>query len=138
MTKNRSLQILVIDDNEMTRAALRTILHSDENYQVIGEATNGETGLELALRLKPDLVCLDVVMPRTDGLEVLRQIKKELPLTTVLMVTGNNDRTTVENAIRFGANGFIVKPFKAGTVLDTMAGIAANHHERKTQTAERR
>lgn len=125
MAESNRLKILVIDDNEMTRAVLRTILHSDDQYQVVAEATNGISGLESAIRLQPDIICLDVIMPGASGLEILEQIKDKCPATTVLMVTGNNERETVRVAIERGASGFIIKPFNAGTVLDTVDLLAA-------------
>jgi two-component system chemotaxis response regulator CheY len=85
-----------------------------------GEANNGEHGLEMALRLKPELVCLDILMPKTDGLEVLKQIKAALPRTVVVMVTGSTERETVQAAIAGGADGYIVKPFNSARVLDTI------------------
>lgn len=117
--------VLIIDDNPTIRAMLRLIIQGEE-YRVVGEASNGAQGLERALAVTPDIVCLDVVMPGEDGLQVLIRIKEELARTAVLMVTGKNDRDTVEGAIARGAAGFILKPFRAGTVLDTLAKTAAS------------
>jgi two-component system chemotaxis response regulator CheY len=114
-------RVLLVDDNDMTRTLLRGILVS-EQYQLAGEANNGEHGLEMALRLKPELVCLDIQMPKTDGLEVLKQLKAELPRTVVVMVTGSAERETVQAAIAGGADGYIVKPFNSARVLDTIKG----------------
>jgi two-component system chemotaxis response regulator CheY len=114
-------RVLLVDDNDMTRTLLRGILVAAE-YQLAGEANNGEHGLEMALRLKPELVCLDILMPKTDGLEVLKQIKAELPRTVVVMVTGSTERETVQAAIAGGADGYIVKPFNSARVLDTIKG----------------
>jgi two-component system chemotaxis response regulator CheY len=107
----------------MTRMLLRTILHSG-GYKIVGEASNGASGLELALRLKPDIICLDVMMPDTNGLAVLEQIRVQMPQMTVLMVTGKRDADTVQTALKNGAKGFIIKPFNAKTVLDTMEKAA--------------
>ncbi|HEY5799012.1 MAG TPA: response regulator transcription factor [Burkholderiaceae bacterium] len=111
--------VVIIDDNEMIREALRIMLRSHE-YEVTGEATDGDTGLEVALSKRPDVVCLDVVMPSTSGLDVLKEIKTRLPHTVVLMVTGNRDRETVTSALQGGADGFILKPFNTGTVIDSV------------------
>lgn len=114
-------RIVIVDDNDMTRALLRGLLTS-EAYQVVGEANNGEQGLEVALRMRPDIVCLDVNMPRTDGLTVLKQLHEQAPELVVVMVTGNTDRDTVQAAIGGGAGGFIVKPFNSARVLATIEG----------------
>ena len=124
MSGRKKLSVFIIDDNESTRAVLRMIIHG-EVYEVIGDAANGTSGLERTLKLRPDIVCLDVVMPDMDGLDVLVQIKQALPKTMVLMVSASNDAETVKNAITHGASGFIIKPFNTGTVLDTLEKNAA-------------
>ncbi len=133
MTTQERLDVFIIDDNEMTRSVLRMIIQSDA-YDVVGDAANGRSGLERVLKLRPDLVCLDIVMPDIDGLDVLEQIKQALPKTIVLMVTASTDRGTVQTAMQRGANGFIVKPFNTGTVLDTMKKITATLRAHRTTT----
>ncbi len=112
-------KIVIVDDNDMTRALLRGLLVS-EGYVVVGEANNGDQGFEMILRIRPDIVCLDVNMPRTDGLTVLKQVRDQLPDQVVVMVTGNTDRDTVQGAITGGAAGFIVKPFNSAKVLSSI------------------
>jgi two-component system chemotaxis response regulator CheY len=124
MAKPNGTSVLIIDDNETTRSMLRMIIQG-ETYKVVGEANNGVSGLERARKLRPDIVCLDIVMPDSDGLEVLAELKQALPNTAVLMVTASNDRETVLTAIRRGASGFIIKPFNTGVVLDTLDKTAA-------------
>lgn len=112
-------RVLIVDDNDMTRALLRGMLVT-EGYQMAGEASNGEQGLEMALRLKPDIVCLDIQMPKSDGLAVLAAIRAQAPGTAVVMVTGSAERETVQAAIQGGAAGYIVKPFNSARVLATL------------------
>ena len=125
MAGNRKTRILLIDDNDVSRAMLRFILTSEPQYEVVGEAASGVHGFNLAEQLRPDLVCLDVVMPDMNGLDVLRQIKLQWPKTVVLMVTGSNDSETVKQAVQGGAGGYIVKPFNPATLLATMAQALA-------------
>lgn len=120
----KDVRILIIDDDAITREVLRVTLRG-AGYSVVGEAADGAPGLELALKLRPHIICLDVLMPHSNGLDVLKQIKERLPQTLVLMVTGNRDRETVQGAIQGGANGFIIKPFNTGKVLDAMAQAVA-------------
>lgn len=110
------MNVLIIDDNEMTRGLLRTILSSN-GYKVLGTASNGRQGLEQTLKLKPDVVCLDILMPDASGVDILKEISKELPKTVVLMVTGKRDADTVKECLASGAKGFIIKPFNAAVVL---------------------
>lgn len=112
--------ILLIDDNDVMRSLLRGMLRG-EDYDVVGEARNGDQGFELALRLQPDIICLDIEMPGKSGIEVLPALREKLPNTQVLMVTGHTAREMVQAAIEGGAAGYIVKPFNAAKVLDTLA-----------------
>lgn len=119
MPNPANVSVLIIDDNDVSRSMLRHILAS-ERYRVVGEAGNGRLGLELAERLKPNIICLDINMPTPNGIEVLRQVKEKLPQSEVLMVTGNNDRESVTEAMQLGAAGYIVKPFNPTTLLRTL------------------
>lgn len=123
MNSTRRLSVVLVDDNELTRSVLRLSMHSDD-FEVIGESASGRGGLETALKLRPDIVCLDIVMPDMNGLDVLHAIKDALPDTAVLMVTASNDLATVQTALARGAAGFIVKPFNTGTLQETMRKTA--------------
>ncbi|WP_239002958.1 response regulator [Dechloromonas sp. TW-R-39-2] len=119
---------MIVDDNDMMRSILRSILRGEE-YDVIGEARNGSIAVEMAERMKPDIICLDVVMPEKDGLEALCEIKAARPETEIVMVTSNADPETVQEAIQNGASGFIIKPFNAARVLDTLEKVAARRRK---------
>ncbi|EXI76405.1 MAG TPA: response regulator [Candidatus Accumulibacter phosphatis] len=111
--------VLIVDDNDLLRSLLRGMLR-DSEYEVVGEARNGIGALELAERLRPDIICMDVVMPEMNGLEALQAIKSRHPETVVVMLTGSPSVEHVRSSIQNGASGFIVKPFNAGKVLDTV------------------
>lgn len=113
-------KVLIVDDNDLMRTLLRTILRGDQ-YEVIGEARNGVEALELAERLRPDIICLDILMPKIGGLEALQTIRAMHPEIVVVMVTGSPSVDNVREAIQGGASGFIIKPFNAGKVLDTVS-----------------
>lgn len=116
---------MLIDDNELTRTVLRLALPM-ETVEVVAEAGTGRAGLDACLRLKPDVVFLDVLMPDMSGLEILPAILDALPNTEVLMVTASNDRVTIEKSILGGATSFIVKPFSAGAVTDALKRALAS------------
>ena len=122
MAKKR-ISIVIVDDNDMMRSILRSMLRGDV-YEVIGEARNGVLAVEIAGRLKPDIVCLDVIMPEKNGLDALCEIKVARPETEVVMITSNADPETVQESIQNGASGFIIKPFNAARVLDTLEKVA--------------
>ncbi|MFZ6646362.1 response regulator [Undibacterium sp. TJN25] len=119
MAGQKTMSVLIVDDNDMTREVLRVILRH-EGYIVVGEATDGDSGVEMALRLQPNIILLDVVMPTVSGLDVLKKIKEALPKTIILMVTSNKDRDTFTAALQNGVSGYIIKPFNAGTVMDAL------------------
>lgn len=110
------VRVIVVDDNDTTRAMLRAIMRS-EGIEVAGEAKDGTSGLTMIRKLQPNLVCLDVMMPDVGGIEILTQIKAEMPNTRVLMITGSTDRETVQAAVQGGANGYLVKPFNGAKVI---------------------
>lgn len=131
MSKKRT-SVLIVDDNDIMRSLLRGMLRGDD-YEVVGEARNGNAAVELAGRTHPDIVCMDVMMPEMDGLAALGAIKASHPLVDVVMITGNADAGTVQESIQNGAAGFIVKPFNAAKVLDTLARVVA-HRRPKAKT----
>jgi two-component system chemotaxis response regulator CheY len=122
--------VMIVDDNDMMRTLLRGMLRG-EAYEVVGEARNGALAVEMAERLKPEIICLDVVMPEKDGLEVLMEIKASRPQTEIVMITGNADPDTVQESIMNGAGGFIIKPFNAARVLDTMAKVSSRLRQKQ-------
>lgn len=113
---------MIVDDSDITRETLRVILRS-EGYNLVGEASDGDVAHELAIKLKPNIILLDVVMPKVSGLEALKSIKLVLPDVFILMVTANKDQDTVSEAVHAGISGYIVKPFNAKKVLDSVAQV---------------
>ena len=128
MAKKR-ISIMVVDDNDMMRTILRGVLRGEE-YEVVGEARNGTIAVEMADRLKPDIICLDVIMPEKNGLEALCEIKAARPETEVVMITSNADPETVQEAIQNGASGFIIKPYNAARILNTLEKICERIRQR--------
>lgn len=119
---SKRVRVGLIDDNEITRAALRLMLHADE-FDVVMEAATSRAGLELALRTRPEIICLDIVLPDGNGLEVLKALRATLPSASVVMVTARNDAETIKEAIAAGATGFVIKPFTSQTILDALVKI---------------
>ena len=109
--------VVVIDDDSMMRQMLKLILSTD-NYIVVGEAANGDDGLDVCKKLDPDLVLLDILMPKMNGLLALELIRAQNPATKVIMVSVDAKKDSVAEAIRRGASGFVVKPLNAASVLD--------------------
>lgn len=123
MTLENKIRVVIVDDYDMTRMLLRIILEGD-HYEVVGEAGDGKEGVEISLKLQPDLILLDVNMPVMNGLEALQKIHLELPGAIVLMVTGDDDVELVNQAILNGASGFIIKPFNSESVRGTLRDVS--------------
>ncbi len=113
---------MIVDDNDMMRSILRGILRG-EQYDVVGEARNGVAAVEMAERMKPDIICMDILMPELDGIHAMAQIKAKRPETAFIMITGNADPEAVQQSIENGAAGFIIKPFNAARVLDALEKV---------------
>lgn len=117
MVEARKPSVLVVDDDSMMREMLKLILCS-ENYRVVGEASNGLDAVMKCVDLRPDMVLLDINMPKMDGLQALEEIRKANPAAMVLMVSAEATMDKVSEAIQKGAAGFVVKPLNPASVLD--------------------
>ncbi|MDP3700599.1 MAG: response regulator [Hylemonella sp.] len=112
--------VLLIDDDGIIRAVLKSILRG-EGYRVLEEASNGEAGVAMCARYLPDLVLLDINLPKMSGLEVLEQIREKSPKSVVLMVSGEITKQSIDEAMKKGAAGFMVKPITAASLLAKVA-----------------
>ena len=108
--------ILIVDDSRTSRKIFRRILEEAE-HTVVGEAVNGEDGYLKYQELKPDVVTLDITMPKMDGLEALRLIRKFDPEATAIMITAAGQKEKRILAIKRGAADFIAKPYEPNDVL---------------------
>jgi two-component system chemotaxis response regulator CheY len=103
-------RVLVVDDALIMRMRIKEIA-VDAGWEIAGEASNGEEGLARYRELSPDLTTLDIVMPKLDGVSVLRQIKQENPEAKIVMVSAVDQKSKLSECIQLGALDFIVKPF---------------------------
>ena len=113
----RRVRIVIVDDHELARAGLRSILVDEPNLEVVGEATNGAEAQQLCRRLQPDLVLTDMRMPDLDGLALTRAIKRDHPTTSVIIVTMHEDLQCLIEALKAGAGGYVLKDATRREVL---------------------
>lgn len=107
--KESLIQVIIADDHPLWRAALGDLLRRNANLAVVAEAADGSAAVETCRRFKPDLLVIDLRMPRMDGLEATRTIKRELPRTVVLVLTGYEDPILLAEALNAGASGYVLK-----------------------------
>jgi two-component system response regulator NreC len=118
-----SIRILIADDHNVLRAGLRALLSTEPDFDVIGEAANGEEALRVAQEVTPDVVLLDISMPHLGGLEVTWRLKELLPATRVLILTMHEDESLLQEAIRAGAAGYIVKWAAESELIDAIRAV---------------
>ena len=114
------IRVLVVDDQELVRAGLRTILDSAGDMRVVGEAADGAAAVEAAMSVRPDVVLMDIRMPRMDGVEATRRLRDS---RVVILTTFDHDDYVVE-ALRAGASGFLVKDAPSEELLRAVRVVA--------------
>jgi DNA-binding NarL/FixJ family response regulator len=134
-------RIVVADDHPLIRHALTTTIDEQPDLEAVGEATDGLEAVELCRRFQPELVLMDVLMPNMDGLEATRQIKREFPRTSVLVLTAIEDPIYLSEALKAGAAGYVRKGATTqetiGAVRRVLEGDSSLDQELATQLLKR-
>ena len=104
-----NINIMIADDHPIVREGLRTLLTSQKGITLVGEAVDGEEAVTMALSLKPEIILVDLVMPRKDGIQAIREIKKVLPSVHILILTSFAEDDRVLSAFKAGAIGYVLK-----------------------------
>jgi DNA-binding NarL/FixJ family response regulator len=118
-----SLRVLLVDDHLLFRKGLVRLLDAQPDFKVVGEARDGLEAVEQARLLKPDLVLMDVRMPNCDGLEATRRIKAHMPDVRVVMLTVSDDEGDLVTAVRYGADGYLLKDLLPETLFQQLRGV---------------
>ncbi|MFZ5822585.1 MAG: response regulator transcription factor [Chloroflexota bacterium] len=103
------IRVLVVDDHAILRDGIRSLLESQEDIIVIGEASDGAEAIEYVGKLLPDIVLMDISMPKTNGLEATRVIKENYPQVKILILTQHDNREYISPALQAGASGYVLK-----------------------------
>lgn len=115
-------KILIVDDAKFLRMTLTKIIQKTA-HEVVGEAQNGEEAVEMYKKLRPDLVIMDITMPKKSGMEALKEIRGEFPDANIIMCSAMGQQKMVFAAIDAGAKDFIVKPFEESRVIEAIHRI---------------
>jgi DNA-binding NarL/FixJ family response regulator len=119
-----TVRILVVDDHPIVRQGLKTLLEGHSGWQVIGEASDGAEALEKARDLSPDVMVLDVTMPRMNGLEACRLLRRQYPELEILFVTQHDSPQMMREALEAGARGYVVKSNAARDLLAAVEAVS--------------
>jgi two-component system, NarL family, response regulator LiaR len=104
-----AIRVLLVDDHKVVREGLRAFLELQEGIEVAGEATDGEEAIEAAIRLRPDVILMDLVMPKLDGVAAMRSLRQRVPDARVIVLTSFLDDDKLLPALRSGAAGYLLK-----------------------------
>ncbi len=124
----KPITVLLAEDHTIVREGFRKMLEFEQDFEVVGEAPNGRLAVAMAIKLRPDVVLMDIAMPQLNGLEATRQILKALPAAKVLMLSAHSDDAYVNNATESGAVGFLLKQTSAHDVCRAIREV----HKGKT------
>lgn len=114
------IRIVLADDQALILDGIQVLLETEEDFEVVGVARDGAEAFELAVTLKPDIVLLDIRMPHMDGVESMRRIKKAEPDMIVLLLTTFDDQSYIQDAFRYGANGYLLKDISRQKLIRTI------------------
>ena len=119
-----AISILIADDHDIIREGIKNILRNNPDYKVVGEAANGEEAVAAAKKFKPDILLLDISMPKKSGLESIRQVHYASPKTKILVITVHKANTYIMKAFKAGAKGYLHKESAGEDLLFALSKIA--------------
>jgi DNA-binding NarL/FixJ family response regulator len=125
MAPTTPLRILLADDHTLVRAGVRALLARVPNVEIVGEAADGRQAIDSAVKLKPDLILLDLMMPNVGGLEAIEEIRKLVPESKIIVVTMNDTEAYVLQALRSGAAGYLLKEGSPAELHSAISAVAA-------------
>ena len=118
------LRLLLVDDHALFREGLLSLLSYQDDFTVVGEAEDAESALDQARALRPDIVLMDVELPGEDGVAATQRLKMEMPEVSIVMLTVHDDSQTLFEAIKAGAQGYLVKNVRSRELLEQLRGLA--------------
>ena len=118
------VRVVLVDDHDLLRRGIRTMLETEPDIEVVGEASDGTEALALVEDSVPDVVLVDVIMPKKDGIEATREIKDAFPNVAVLVLSGHDEQRFVFDALKAGASGYLLKTAELEEVITTVRSVA--------------
>lgn len=130
------MRVLIVDDHSLFRDGIGSLLQA-AGFEVLGGASNGQEAIEAAVRLRPELILMDVSMPEMDGIEAARQIKAQLPEVKIVMLTVSDDDRVLIDAVKAGASGYLLKSLDSTEFLAMLDGVQRGESAMQRQTMSR-
>lgn len=121
---NKPITLLIVDDSQDSRQAIRAAIAYSDQIIVVGEATDGEEALELTGRLQPDVILLDVMMPRLNGIQTAISISKLYPVIKIIMFSAYDSKELILDAVRSGAQGYLIKGSPSTEIIQAIRAVA--------------
>ena len=128
MAKDGRTRVMLVDDHEIMRDGLREVLERQGDFEVVGQAQDGTAAVRDAVRLRPDVIIMDVMMPVKNGIDACREITEALPDTRVLILTASGEEGAVMEAVAAGATGFLQKYSGKEKLLSTVRDVAKGEY----------
>ena len=124
MPSGERIRVMVVDDHSIVRAGLKLVLEQTGEFDVVGQAGDGEEAVRVAAEVLPDVVVMDVMMPKKDGVEACREIMASAPVTRVVMLTASSEEDAVIEAVAAGATGYLLKETGRDRLLSAVRDVA--------------
>jgi DNA-binding NarL/FixJ family response regulator len=123
---NEPIRILLVEDHTIVRQGLARLLEEQANIKVIGEATNGQTAIDQAIALQPDIVIMDIAMPRLNGIEAAKKIRKQLPKTRILILSMYSHEHYIHELLETGVSGYLLKDSSGCDIIEAIRSAMRN------------
>ena len=123
MSSRERIRVMVVDDHSIMRVGLKQVLEQSGEFEVVGDAADGEEAVRVAAEVSPDVVVMDVMMPGKDGVEACREIMESAPDTRVVMLTASTEEAAVVEAVAAGATGYLQKETDRERLLAAVRGV---------------
>lgn len=124
------ISVLVADDIATTREDIKRLLYFEEDIKVVGEVADGEEAISLTNELKPDVVLMDINMPRIDGIGATEQISESVPQTAIIIISIQGEQEYLRKAMSAGAREYLVKPFSANDLANAIRRVSESQRRR--------
>ena len=136
MTQTNPIRVLLVDDHMVVRSGLSTVLSVYDDLKLVGEAGDGEEAIRLCERLQPDVVLMDLLMPKMDGVTAIKTIKTRWPKIQIIALTSFKEKEYVEGALKAGANGYLLKDVSAEELINAVRRAVAGQPSLSPEAAQ--